>query len=171
MDKILVYSLIGCMSISLINCATRPFQISDLMVQPIIDSEFSEIVDSIETNAPVAVWWCDDQRYSDPDNYIYTTISYWIQGYLEKKVVDARKFKPVTRTHLADIYKEQEFQMSGHVDSGTIVSIARIIGAKYMIVPTITSYSTLNIQVLNSETGEIIYISDNQVKKGQRIKK
>jgi curli biogenesis system outer membrane secretion channel CsgG len=143
------------------------------MVQPIIDAEFPKIVESIEANAPVAVWWCDDNRYpKDPDElYHMTTISYWIQGYLEQKVVGAKRFKPVTRTHLEDIFKEQEFQMSGHVDDGTIVSISKILGAKFMIVPVLTRNSTLNIQVLNSETGEIVYISDSPVKKGQRIRK
>jgi curli biogenesis system outer membrane secretion channel CsgG len=143
------------------------------MVQPIIDSEFPKIVESIEANAPVAVWWCDDNRFKKDSDELYhlTTISYWIQSYLEQKVVDAKKFKPVTRTHLEDIFKEHEFQMSGHVDDSTIVSIAKILGAKFMIIPTLTIYSTLNMQVLNSETGEIVYLSDNPVKEGQRIKK
>jgi curli biogenesis system outer membrane secretion channel CsgG len=143
------------------------------MAQPIIDSEFPKIAESIEANAPVAVWWCDDNRFKkDPDElYHLTTISYWIQGYLEQKLVEAKRFKPVTRTHLEDIFKEQEFQYSGHVDDETIVSIAKILGAKFMIVPTLTRYGTLNMQVLNSETGEIVYISDSQVKEGQRIRK
>jgi curli biogenesis system outer membrane secretion channel CsgG len=143
------------------------------MAQPLIDSEFPKIIESIEVDAPVAVWWCDDNRYEKDLDELYhiTTISYWIQGYLEQKLVGAKRFKPVTRTHLEDIFKEQEFQMSGHVDDGTIVSVAKILGAKFMIIPTITRNSTLNMQVLNSETGEIVYISDNSVKENQRIKK
>jgi curli biogenesis system outer membrane secretion channel CsgG len=173
MNKIWAYCLIGCISVLLINCVTKPFPISDQMAQPIIDSEFSEIIESIEMNAPVAVWFCDDNRFiKEPDElYHRTTISHWIESYLEQKVVRAKKFRPVTRTHLEDIFKEQEFQMSGYADDETIVSIGKILGAKFMIVPTITRNSTLNIQVLNIETSEIVYTSDNPVKKNQRIKK
>jgi curli biogenesis system outer membrane secretion channel CsgG len=154
-------------------CTTKPFPISDEMVKPIIDSNFPQIADSIEIGAPVAIWWCDDERFKkEPDElYHITTIAYWIQGYLERKLVDEKKFKPVTRTKLEAIFKEQEFQMSGHVDDETIVSIAKILGANFMIVPTLTINNTLNLQVLNSETGEIVYLSDNPVKDDQRITK
>jgi curli biogenesis system outer membrane secretion channel CsgG len=143
------------------------------MVQPIIDAEFPKIVESIEANTPVVVWFCDDERWQkDPDDLYYrTTISHWIESYLEQKIVGSKKFRVVTRTHLDGIFKEQEFQLSGHVDDDTMVSIAKIVGAKFMIVPTITRNNTLNMQILNSETGEIVYISDNPVRKSQRIRK
>jgi curli biogenesis system outer membrane secretion channel CsgG len=172
MDKFKVLTLtVSILVFAMTGCATQPFPISDQMVKPIIDSNFPRISESIEIGAPVAVWWCDDERFEKaPDQLYYiTTIAYWIQGYLEQKLVDEKKFKPVTRTKLEAVFKEQEFQMSGHVDDKTIVSIAKILGAKFMIVPTLTKISTLNLQVLNSETGEILYLSDNSIKQNQKI--
>ncbi|GHV26142.1 hypothetical protein FACS189498_4470 [Spirochaetia bacterium] len=69
----------------------------------------------------------------------------------------------VTRIHLEKIFEEQKFQLTGHVDEETIVSVAKILGAKFMVVPTITSYNSLEIQILNAETGEITYVSNEKL--------
>jgi curli biogenesis system outer membrane secretion channel CsgG len=152
-------------------CATTKFTITDEMVKPIIDSQIAEIEDSIEAGAPVAVWWCDDERFekAQGEKEHITTISYWIQGYIEQVLVKTRKFDVVTRTQLEKIFREQEFQYSGPVSDDTMVSIAKILGAKYLVVPRITPISTLNMQVLNSESGKIEYISDNTIKDKQKI--
>ncbi|MFP3088990.1 CsgG/HfaB family protein [Treponema sp. TIM-1] len=154
------------------SCATT-LKITDQMVQPIIDAQLAEIEESIETGAPMAIWWCDDERFpKEPGEKEHiTTISYWIQGYIEEKFVRLNKYDVVSRTQLDKIFREQEFQYSGHVDEQTMVSICKIFGAKYMIVPRITQIETFNIQVLNSETGKIIYTSNTAFKENQRIGK
>jgi curli biogenesis system outer membrane secretion channel CsgG len=152
-------------------CATTMFVITDEMAKPIIDSQIAEIEDSMEAGAPVAVWWCDDERFAKEqgEKEHTTTIAYWIQGYMEQTLVKAKKFDVVTRTQLEKIFTEQKFQYSGRVSDDTMVSIAKILGAKYMVVPRITRISTLNIQVLNSESGKIMYISDSTLKNKQKI--
>jgi hypothetical protein len=141
---------------------TKIIVISDTMVKPVLDSEFSSIANSIIPDTPVTVWWCLDDRFEGSP---VTVISDWTQRYLEELLVNSKMFRVVTRIHLEKIFKEQEFQLTGHVDDETKVSIAKILGAKFMIVPTITQYNTLELQVLNSETGEITYVS-NRILKG-----
>ena len=154
-------------------CATTRFTITDEMVRPILDQAIKEMQDDIEDGAPLAVWWCDDERWQkEPGEMEHiTTISYWIQGYLEQEFVKKRKYDVVTRTQLDKIFREQEFQYSGHVSDETMVSIAQILGAKYMVVSRITQINTLNIQLLNSESGKIMYLSDSPVKEKQKIGK
>jgi hypothetical protein len=153
----------------LLGCATtKIIVISDEMVRPVIDSEFPLILDSITPDAPVTVWWCLDDRFEGSP---VTVISDWTQRYLEELLVKSKKFKIVTRIHLEKIFQEQEFQLTGHVDDKTIVSIAKILGAKFMVVPTITQYNTLEIQVLNAETGEITYVSNHTLKERMGVAK
>lgn len=154
-------------------CATTKFTITNEMVKPIIDSQMPKIDASMEVNAPIAVWWCDDERFEKKpgEKEHVTNIAYWIQGYMEQTLVETKKFDVVTRTQIATILREQEFQYSGQVSENTMVSIAKILGAKYLVVPRITPISTLNIQVLNSESGKIEYISDSTLKNKQKIGK
>ena len=145
------------------------------MIQPILDYEYDKIVESIPTNSPIAVWWCFDERAQNSKSnenseiqYDYVTdISNWVQRSFEKLLVDSRKFRVVTRIHLAKIFEEQRFQLTGVVDEKTIASVGRILGASYMVVPTITSYNSLDVQILDSETGEILYASNTPI---QRIR-
>jgi len=156
----------------LIGCATtKKFPINNEMVKPILDKSVLEIQDIIEKGSPIAVWWCDDGRFEKKpgDKEYITTISYWIQSYLEQEFVKTRKYDVVTRTQLAVIFREQEFQYSGNVSEETLVGIAKILGAKYIILPRITLIDTLNIQVLNAESGKIMYLSDSPVKVKQKI--
>jgi curli biogenesis system outer membrane secretion channel CsgG len=147
---------------------TKPIVVTDEMVRPIINAEIPAIARSIIPDIPVTVWWCLDDRFEGSP---VTVISDWIQQYIEESLVQSKKFRMVTRIHLEKIFKEQEFQMTGHFDDDTIVSIARILGANFMVIPTITQYSTLRIQVLNAETGEIVYTSNRTLKKNTRIAK
>jgi len=157
----------------LISCTTTRFAITDGMVKPILDASIKEMQECIEVEAPLAVWWCDDERFKkEPGEAEHvTTIAYWIQIYLEQEFVKLKKYNVVTRTQLEKIFREQEFQYSGHVSEETMVGIAKILGAKYMIVPRITPISSINIQVLNSENGKIVYLSDTPIKEKQTIKK
>lgn len=132
------------------------------MIQPIMDSEYDNIIVSIPDDSPVTVWWCFDERF---ENGTVSVVSDWVQRSFEKLLVDSRKFRVVTRIHLEKIFEEQRFQMTGHVDDETIARIGRILGAKFMVVPTITRYDTLDVQILNSETGEIMYVSNRPVQK------
>jgi len=160
-------------AIFFVGCSTTRFTITDEMAKPIIDASLPEMQNTIENGAPLAVWWCDDERFAkEPGEYEHvTTIAYWIQGYLEQEFVRIKRYDVVTRTQIDKILREQEFQYSGNVSDETMVSIAKILGAKYMIVPRITQINTLNIQILNSESGKIMYLSDTPVKENQRIKK
>jgi len=143
------------------------------MVKPILDKSINDMQHSINDGSPIAVWWCDDERFKkEPDEKEHvTTIAYWVQGYIEQGLVNTNKYDVVTRTQLDKIFREQEFQYSGHVSDETMVSIAKILGAKYMVVPRITQINTINIQVLDSESGKIMYLSDTPVKEKQVIGK
>jgi hypothetical protein len=156
---VVIYSLIV---LTFTGCATKPMVINDTTMKPILDSEFPAIKASIAEGSPVTVWWCLDDRFEGSP---VTVISDWTQGYLEQLLINSKKFKIVTRTNLKNIFEEQEFQMSGHVDDATMVSVARIIGAKYMIVSVITRYNTIKLQVFNLETGEITYTSNKTIEK------
>ena len=150
-------------------CVSSPKISTEMeMIQPIMDSEYLNIINSIPEFYPVTVWWCFDDRF---EKGTVSVVSDWVQRSFEKLLVDSGKFKVVTRIHLEKIFKEQEFQLTGHVDDNTIVSIAKILGAKYMVVPTITRYDTLDVQILNSETGEITYVSNKPIKRDGKIKK
>ncbi|MFP3041251.1 CsgG/HfaB family protein [Treponema primitia] len=152
-------------------CVTTHFTITDQMAKPIIDSKWEEMLETMEPGLPVCVWWCDDERFqkgSDEQEHV-TTIAFWIQGYIEQQLVKEQKYDVVTRTHLEKIFREQEFQYSGHVDDRTMATIGKILGAKFMVVSRITPISTLNIQILDCETGKIMYVCDTKINEKQRI--
>ena len=144
-------------------CSSSP-RIKDeiSMIQPILDSEYNMIIKSIPADSPITVWWCFDERF---ETGTVSVVSDWVQRSFEKLLVDSRKFRVVTRIHLEKIFKEQRFQLTDHVDDDTKVSIARIIGANFMVVSTITRCDTLDVQILNSETAEIVYISNGKIQK------
>jgi curli biogenesis system outer membrane secretion channel CsgG len=138
------------------------------MLKPVLEEELPKITDSMIEGTPVTVWWCLDDRFEGSP---VSVISDWVQQYLEELLVNSKKFKMVTRIHLEKIFEEQKFQSSGHVDDDTIVSVARILGARFMVIPTITQYNAIEIQVLNSETGEIVYVLNRIIKDTWKISK
>ena len=152
-------------SFNFTGCSSSP-KISEQMemIQPILDSEYERIIGSIPGNSPVTVWWCFDERF---ESGTVSVVSDWVQRSFEKLLVDSKKFRVVTRIHLEKIFEEQRFQMTGNVDDNTIAAIGRILGAKYMIVSTITRYDTLDVQILNSETGEITYTSNSRIQRSR----
>ena len=171
--SIFYFLLLVLFSLFFAGCSSSPKIRAEMdMIQPILDYEYDKIVESIPINSPVAVWWCFDERAQNNENseiqmdYV-TDISNWVQRSFEKLLVDSRRFRVVTRIHLAKIFEEQRFQLTGVVDEATIASIGRILGASYMVVPTITSYNSLDVQILNSETAEILYASNTPI---QRVK-
>jgi curli biogenesis system outer membrane secretion channel CsgG len=176
-------ALVVCMAVffaGLSGCATT-FLITDKMAQPIIDGQIDQIEAALEPNAPVAVWWCDDERFQKSNTldmstageaqsvYTISTIAYWIQYYIESELVQSGNYRVVSRTKLEAIFKEQKFQTSNDIDDDTVVSLGKILGAQFMIIPTITPNSTLNIRVLDVETSQILYLSDTKFKENQRV--
>ncbi|MDR0443713.1 MAG: CsgG/HfaB family protein [Treponema sp.] len=161
---LLIFCFGGCSSLSRTRDQMK-------MIQPILDLEYERIIESIPGDSPIAVWWCFDERIEDDrikeGEYkgAVTPISDWVQCSFQELLVGTGKFRVVTRIHLAKIFEEQRFQSTGHVDDATIASVGRILGAKFMIVPTITRYETLDVQIINSETGEITYISNRPIQK------
>jgi len=147
-------------------CASSP-RISTEMarIQPILELEYERIIESIPKASPVTVWWCFDERFESKETRYVSVVSDWVQRSLEKLLVNSRRFRVVTRIHLDKIFEEQRFQLSGHVDDETKASIGRILGARFMVVPTITRNNTLDIQILNSETGEIVYVSNRRIQR------
>lgn len=147
----------------ILGCSSAP-KIKDEveMIQPILDSEYEKIMQSIPESSPITVWWCVDERFGSD---FRSDISAWVQRSFEKMLVDSKMYRVVTRIHLEKVRKEHEFQMNAYVDDDTKVSITKIMGAKYLIVPTITRYNTLDVQILNSETSEIVYVSNIAIKK------
>ena len=146
-----------------IGCSSSPKISEEMeMIQPILDLEYERIIKSIPDNSPVTVWWCFDERF---ESGTVSVVSDWVQRSFEKLLVDSKRFKVVTRIHLGKIFEEQRFQMTGLVDDNTIAAIGRILGAKYLIISTITRYDTLDVQILNSETGEITYVSNSRIQR------
>ena len=149
--------------ISFSKCSSSPGIRNEMaMIQPVLDTESQKIIESIPGGSPITVWWCFDDRF---ESGTVSVISDWVQRSFEEMLVNSKIFKVVTRIHLEKIFEEQRFQMTGHVDDNTIAEIGRILGAKYMIVSTITRYGTLEIQNLNSQTGEIVYVSNKPIQR------
>jgi curli biogenesis system outer membrane secretion channel CsgG len=156
-------SFFGFCFFVILGCVSSPKISEEMeMIKPILDSEYEKIIQSMPADSPITVWWCFDERF---ETGTVSVVSDWVQRSFEEMLVDSKKFRVVTRIHLQKIFEEQRFQLTGHVDEKTLVSIARILGAKYMVVSTITRYNTLDVQILNSETAEIVYVSNKPIQK------
>ena len=148
-------TIIGCASQS-----SKPSQpaLSEQrdLIQPLLQTEFRNIIESAPENSRVGVDWCFDLRY---DAGTVSVVSDWVQRQIEKLLVDSGKFIVVTRRYLQNIQREQELQTSTRIDERTAVSITRNLGLSYLVIPEITSTGTLSIQLIDAETSQIYYIS------------
>jgi curli biogenesis system outer membrane secretion channel CsgG len=167
MNKFVLKFLIAfILSLFLAGCSSsQRIKVEMEMIRPILEYEYDRIIESIPNASPVAVWWCFDERFESSEVQWVSDISNWVQRSFEMLLVDSRKFRVVTRIHLEKIFEEQRFQLTGVVDEETIAAVGRILGARYMVVPTITSYNSLDVQILNSETGEILYVSNTPMQR------
>ncbi|HRY46962.1 MAG TPA: CsgG/HfaB family protein [Candidatus Paceibacterota bacterium] len=59
---------------------------------------------------------------------------------LTSQVNSSRKFQVVSRSDLAEVMKEQEFGASGNVDPATAAQRAKMVGARYVLVPLIDDF-------------------------------
>jgi hypothetical protein len=132
------------------------------LIQPLLQTEFKNIIDSAPEGSRVGVDWCFDLRYEfDPAIYEGTVsrISDWTQRQIEKLLVDSKKFVMVSRRYLKNIQNEQDLQTSGRIDEETAVSLCRNLGLSYLVIPEITATGTLSIQVIDAEKGQIHYVN------------
>jgi PBP1b-binding outer membrane lipoprotein LpoB len=126
------------------------------LIQPLLQTEFKNIIDSAPEGSRVGVDWCFDQRF---DNRTVSAVSDWVQRQIEKLLVDSRKFVMVSRRYLSNIQREQDLQMSSRIDETTAVSICRNLGLSYLVIPEITPDGTLSIQLIDAETDQIHYVN------------
>jgi len=126
------------------------------LIQPLLQTEFKNIIESAPKNSRVGVDWCFDLRF-EPGTV--STVSDWTQRQIEKLLVDSGNFVMVSRRYLTNIQREQELQTSSRIDERTAVSMTRNLGLSYLVVPEITSTGTLSIQVIDAETSQIHYIN------------
>ena len=149
--------LTGCNS-------TKTSVITPDMVMTIIDAEMDNMKNSLQNGVIMAVWWCEDQR-EEADNQ--SALAIRIQNYLEQEFVRANIFTVVTRTQLDIIFEEQDLQWQSEryyrFRDDSVVSIAGVLGAKYIVRSRITQVNTLNLQILDTETGRIVYLSDTPI--------
>ncbi|MDR1219206.1 MAG: CsgG/HfaB family protein [Treponema sp.] len=153
---LLVFIFVGCTSQQPSYSKQR-----DLM-QPLLQTEFKNIIDSAPEGSRVGVDWCFDLRYEiDPTIYEGTvsSVSDWTQRQIEKLLVDSKKFVMVSRRYIRNIHREQDLQTSGRIAEETAVSICRNLGLSYLVIPEITATGTLSIQVIDAEKGQIHYVN------------
>jgi curli biogenesis system outer membrane secretion channel CsgG len=75
------------------------------------------------------------------------------------RTILSEKFDVVEREYIMKIIEEQKLQMSGLIDVTTAVQLGRLIGAKTVVVGSITKIGityTLNVRFVSVETGEVI---------------
>ena len=139
--------------------------ITDEMVKPILDSEISLMHNHIEDNSILTVLWCDDQRFAlEKDGKIHVTrIAYWIRNYIEQELTNAGRYTIVTRTELDFIFEERSLQFHSDDSPDNMTNTAIIVGARYLIIPVITRFNTLSMRILDSESGRIVYFTDNNI--------
>jgi len=80
--------------------------------------------------------------------------------WLENHLLITGKFKIVSRQRINTIMREINFGFSGYINDETAQRIGKFLGAKYILVfelIDINNKSYLNIQVLETETGTLVY--------------
>jgi hypothetical protein len=141
-------------------CASKPSQLTyseqRYLIQPLLQTEFKNIIDSAPNGSRVGIDWCYDQRFEEGT---VSVVSDWVQRQIEKLLVDSNKFVMVSRRYLRNIQREQDLQLSSRIDEKTAVSITRNLGLSYLVIPEITSTGTLSIQLIDAETSQIHYIN------------
>jgi hypothetical protein len=141
----------------MIGCASQPpLSKQRDLIQPLLQTEFKNIIESAPENSRVGVDWCFDLRYEDGT---VSVVSDWVQRQIEKLLVDSKKFVMVSRRYLSNIQREQDLQMSSRIDETTAVSVCRNLGLSYLVIPEITSTGTLSIQLIDAETDQIYYVN------------
>ncbi|MDR1218017.1 MAG: CsgG/HfaB family protein [Treponema sp.] len=110
------------------------------------------IMNSLQKNSRMAIV---NVSSSDRD------LSEFVAGELEYILVTNR-FMIVDRSELDRIRREQNFQLSGDVDDGTIVSIGKFAGADVVITGAITGTGEtrrLRLRALNTQTAQVMAVA------------
>jgi tetratricopeptide (TPR) repeat protein len=71
----------------------------------------------------------------------------------------SEKFDVVERKYIMKVAEEQKLQMSGLIDTNTAVQFGKLIGAKTVVLGSITKIGktyTLNVRFVSVETGEVV---------------
>ena len=96
---------------------------------------------------------------------------------LATALVKSAAFRVMERDKVNTVLKEQNFGKSGRVDASTAVQVGKILGVKYIITGAVTEYgesrsggggggvnvnkkgyqATVDIRILDAETGEIVF--------------
>ena len=140
-----------------IGCASQPSLSKQKdLIQPLLQTEFKNIIESAPEGSRVGVDWCFDLRFEDRT---VSAVSDWVQRQIEKLLVDSKKFVMVSRRYLTNIIREQELQKSSFINDETAVSVCRNLGLSYLVIPEITSSGTLSIQLIDAETSQIYYVN------------
>ncbi len=82
-----------------------------------------------------------------------------VSNALTAELVNADQFKIISRSDMQAIIMEQQFQMSGMVDTETGVELGKLIGAEYIITGDVSKAGInyyLTVKMINVETGEIV---------------
>jgi len=140
-----------------IGCVSQPsYSKQKDLIQPLLQTEFKNIIESAPEGSRVGVDWCFDLRFEDGT---VSAVSDWVQRQIEKLLVDSKKFVMVSRRYLSNLQREQELQASSLIDEKTAVSMCRNLGLSYLVIPEITQTGTLSIQLIDAETSQIFYIN------------
>jgi hypothetical protein len=110
------------------------------------------IMNSLQRNSKLAIV---NVSSSDRD------LSEFVAGELEYILVNNR-FLVVDRSELDRIRREQNFQLSGDVDDGTIVSIGKFAGADVVITGAITGTGEtrrLRLRALSTQTAQVMAVT------------
>ncbi len=81
-----------------------------------------------------------------------------ISNAVRSELVKSDKYQIISRSDIAKIIQEQQFQLSGMVDEETSVELGRILGAQHLVTGSVTKVGIsyfLNVKMVNIESGEI----------------
>ena len=100
-------------------------------------------------------------------------LSDYIINELINVIVNNGSLRVVTRQRIDELQNELNFNMSGFVSDDTAQSIGRFVGAEVIVIGSITPIGNvyrLNIQIIRTETGEIIRAYGYDINYDDRIR-
>ncbi|MDR1904811.1 MAG: CsgG/HfaB family protein [Treponema sp.] len=100
-----------------------------------------------------------------------TNLSQQIIQWLENGLVAGRILTTISREKINDVLKEQRLGLSGLIDDESAQRIGHLLGAEYVLagdIKNLNGTSILNIQVLETETGRLLYSDSFSIKDGAK---
>ena len=145
--------MLVCASCATTTTAAKPGAAEFAAFNAVIEKSYNNISSRLKSGMRIAIL---PIRAADKDkgDYAFDT--------MDKMFNNANSFNMITRSEIAAIIKEQNFQYSGMVDDNTAASLGKLLGAQAIIIGDIAGADytrRLVFRCLDVETGRILAIS------------